>query len=158
MSQDALWMRRAVQLARENVISGKGGPFGAVIVLHGEVIAEGVNQVTATHDPTAHAEIVALRAACKAMGTFQLSGCDVYSSCEPCPMCLGALYWARPAALYFSSTRYDAAAIGFDDQLIYDEMALTDLGMRRLKTMRLFDAQAQDVFRAWVEYRERQPY
>jgi guanine deaminase len=117
-------MKRAVELALENVRSGKGGPFGAVVVRAGEIIATGVNMVTATNDPSAHAEVVAIRAACKAVGTFQLHECEIYSSCEPCPMCLGAIYWARPKVFYFACNRYNAAKAGFDDAFIYDEMPL----------------------------------
>ena len=117
-------MQRAIDLAIENVRSGQGGPFGAVIVRGGEIIAEGVNQVTAHHDPSAHAEIVAIRRACQLTGHFELKDCEIYASCEPCPMCLGAIYWARLGGLYFAANRQDAAAIGFDDSLIYDEIAL----------------------------------
>jgi guanine deaminase len=115
------WMRQAVALAVENARSG-GGPFGALIIKDGQVIATGVNRVTATNDPTAHAEIVAIREACRVAGSFQLTGCTIYSSCEPCPMCLGAIFWARPDAYYFAATREDAARAGFDDEHIYTEM------------------------------------
>jgi guanine deaminase len=117
-------MKRAVELALENVKTGSGGPFGAVVVKHGELIATGVNQVTLSNDPSAHAEVVAIRAACQVLGNHQLNGCELYSSCEPCPMCLGAIYWARPSAFYFSCNRYNAAKAGFDDAFIYDEIPL----------------------------------
>jgi tRNA(Arg) A34 adenosine deaminase TadA len=117
-------MKRAVELALENVRSGAGGPFGAVVVKQGELIATGVNQVTVSNDPSAHAEVVAIRSACQALGTYQLNGCELYSSCEPCPMCLGAIYWARPDGYYFSCNRHDAATAGFDDAFIYDEIPL----------------------------------
>ena len=117
-------MQQAIALATENVVSGHGGPFGAVIVRDGEVIATGVNLVTATNDPTAHAEVVAIRAACKALGSFSFKGCDVYTSCEPCPMCLAALYWARCDAIFYGNTAADAAAAGFDDSFLYDEVKL----------------------------------
>ena len=117
-------MKKAVSLAVENVQSGHGGPFGALVVRNNEVIATGTNIVTATHDPTAHAEIVALRAACQKLQSFQLDGCELYSSCEPCPMCLGAIYWARPRAYYFACTRESAAQAGFDDAYIYQELQL----------------------------------
>jgi len=117
-------MKRAVDLALENVKSGAGGPFGAVVVRQGELIATGVNQVTVRNDPSAHAEVVAIRAACQVLSSYQLNGCEIYSSCEPCPMCLGAIYWARPAAYYFSCNRYSAAKAGFDDAFIYDEIPL----------------------------------
>ena len=117
-------MKRAVELALENVRTGSGGPFGAVVVRQGELIARGVNCVTASNDPSAHAEIMAIRAACQALGAYQLTGCELYSSCEPCPMCLGAIYWARLDAYYFSCNRYNAAKAGFDDAFIYEEIPL----------------------------------
>lgn len=117
-------MNRAIALAVENVRSSRGGPFGALVVKDGELVASGVNLVTSTNDPTAHAEVVAIRAACLRLDGFQLQGCEIYSSCEPCPMCLGAIYWARPAAYYFACTRKAAAAAGFDDAHIYEEINL----------------------------------
>ncbi len=118
------WMRQAIALAVENVRTGQGGPFGAVVVKDGRVLATGVNRVTATNDPSAHAEIVAIRAACEAIDNFQLEGCEIYTSSEPCPMCLGAIFWARPAAYYFSCTRASASEAGFDDAFIYDQLHL----------------------------------
>src|SRR5882757_1474881 len=118
------FLLHAIELAVENVRRG-GGPFGALVVKDGIVIATGANQVTRTHDPTAHAEIVAIREACRVLGDFQLDGCDVYSSCEPCPMCLGALYWARPARIFFAASHEEAAAAGFDDSLIYREIQVS---------------------------------
>src|SRR5947207_3094425 len=115
------FMQRAIELAIENVRAGKGGPFAAVVVKGASILAGGTNQVTSSNDPTAHAEIVAIRAACKALTDFQLTGCEIYTTCEPCPMCLGAIYWARPAKVYFANTRQDAARIGFDDSLGNDE-------------------------------------
>src|SRR6266404_1774250 len=117
------FMRRAVELSRERMRQNAGGPFGAVIVKAGEILAEGWNKVTSTNDPTAHAEVSAIRAACARLGTFSLAGCDIYTSCEPCPMCLAAIYWARLDRIYFANSREDAAAIGFDDALIYHEVA-----------------------------------
>jgi guanine deaminase len=117
-------MEKAIQLAVDNVRTGKGGPFGALVVRNDELIATGVNGVTGTNDPTAHAEIVAIRAACQKLASFQLGECEVYTSCEPCPMCLGALYWARPKKFYYASSRDVAAAAGFDDAFIYNELAL----------------------------------
>jgi guanine deaminase len=117
-------MKRAVELALENVRTGRGGPFGALVVKHGELIAAGVNEVTATNDPTAHAEVVAIRAASRALNSHQLTDCEIYSSCEPCPMCLGAIYWARPKYFYFACNRDSAAKAGFDDAFIYDEIPL----------------------------------
>ena len=116
------FMREAVRLAIDNIGTGKGGPFAALVVKDGEIIARGLNNVTSSNDPTAHAEVTAIRAACQELGTFQLTGCDLYTTCEPCPMCLGAIYWARPARVYFASTRDDAADAGFDDSLIYSEI------------------------------------
>lgn len=140
-------MRRAIELARESVRTG-GGPFGAVITRDGRVLAEGANRVTVWNDPTAHAEVVAIRQACERLGTFQLDGCTVYASCEPCPMCLGAIYWARAARLVFACTRADAAAIGFDDDLIYRELNL-DPSARRLPTVTLLRDEALTAFAAW---------
>ena len=143
-------MQRAIDLAIENVRSGQGGPFGAVIVRGGEIIAEGVNQVTSHHDPSAHAEIVAIRRACQLTGHFELKDCEIYASCEPCPMCLGAIYWARLGGLYFAANRQDAAAIGFDDSLIYDEIAL-DLSERQIPTLNLMREQGLAAFREWSQ-------
>jgi guanine deaminase len=119
---DNAFMHEAIRRAVENVRSGLGGPFGAVVVKEGQVVATGVNSVTSTNDPTAHAEMSAIREACRMLGTFQLSGCEIYSSCEPCPMCLGAIYWARPDRVYFAASAKDAAEAGFDDSLIYEEL------------------------------------
>ena len=143
-------MQRAIDLAIENVRSGRGGPFGAVIVRGGEIIAEGVNQVTSHNDPSAHAEIVAIRRACQLTGHFELKDCEIYASCEPCPMCLGAIYWARLGRLYFAANRQDAAAIGFDDSLIYDEIAL-DLTERQIPTLNLMREQGLAAFREWSQ-------
>ena len=145
---DAEFMRRALALAREKMEGGAGGPFGAVIVEHRKIIAEGWNQVTSTNDPTAHAEIVAIRKACAALGTFQLSGCRIYTSCEPCPMCLGAIYWARLDHIYYANSRADAARIGFDDALIYREIALPPEA-RRIPATRILAEEAIVAFRAW---------
>lgn len=116
-------MRKAIRISVSNVEKQKGGPFGAIVVKDGKVIARGSNQVTSSNDPTAHAEVVAIRKACKALKTFQLTGCEIYTSCEPCPMCLGAIYWARPDKLYYANSKEDAAAIQFDDKFIYEEIA-----------------------------------
>ena len=151
-----LFMRQAIQLAVENIKNG-GGPFGAVIVKDGKVIATGVNRVTANNDPTAHAEVSAIRAACEALGTFSLEGCDIYSSCEPCPMCLGAIYWAHLDHLYYGANKHDAAAAGFDDQFIYEELDLT-IESRRLKTEVVIPQEAQAPFTLWKEYDERTEY
>src|SRR5215467_6929352 len=119
---DQSFMARAIELSIENVRSDRGGPFGAVIVKDGSIIAEGTNQVTSTHDPTAHAEVIAIRQACRNLSVFQLYRCEIYTSCEPCPMCLGAIYWAHLSRIYFANTAADAAEIGFDDSILYSEL------------------------------------
>jgi guanine deaminase len=141
------FMRRAIQLSRENVQRG-GGPFGAVIVKDGQVVGEGFNRVTATNDPTAHAEVVAIRAACERLGTFSLSGCEIYTSCEPCPMCLSAIYWARLDRIWFANTKVDAAAIDFDDHFIYDELA-RDAAHRAIPMRGMLRDEALAAFRDW---------
>lgn len=143
-------MRRAIELALGNVRSGRGGPFACVIVKDGRVVAEGTNLVTSTNDPTAHAEVVAIRNACRALGTFQLDGCDLYTTCEPCPMCLGAIYWARPARIFFASTAADAASAGFDDAFIYDELKQSPAA-RRIPMKQLLRDEALAVFNAWKD-------
>jgi guanine deaminase len=141
-------MQRAIELAVRNARTGGGGPFAALVVRDGEVIASGVNLVTASNDPTAHAEVVAIREACRALRTFQLTGCEIYASCEPCPMCLGAIYWARPGRVYFASTREDAAAAGFDDSLIYSEIQ-TPVSARRIPMIPLLRDEAYRAFDEW---------
>lgn len=155
MTKDEL-MRRAIELSIRNVENG-GGPFGAVIARDGEIIAEGVNRVTASHDPTAHAEVSAIRAACAKLGTFDLSGCEIYTSCEPCPMCLGAIYWAHLDRMYYGNDKRDAAGIGFDDSFIYDEMALS-VTERRLSSERMLDREAIKAFEAWTEKEDKIRY
>jgi len=150
------FLTEAVRIAIESVANG-GGPFGAIVVRDGEIIATGTNRVTASADPTAHAEVVAIRAACEKFGTFQLDGCDVYSSSEPCPMCMGALYWARPARVFFASGRDVAAAAGFDDQFIYDELA-RPVEARDLETRHLKVAEAGSEFDAWAAESDRIDY
>src|SRR5947199_10687991 len=147
MSPD--FMRRAIALAVENVHAGNGGPFAAVIVKEDRIIAEGTNRVTLTNDPTAHAEVVAIREACRALADFQLRGCDLYTTCEPCPMCLGAIYWARPARIFYAATRDDAAAIGFDDDHIYQELEKAN-DEREMVLMNLMRDEAVAVFRQWA--------
>lgn len=142
------FMRRAIDLSYEKMIAGAGGPFGAVIVRDGEVIAEGWNQVWSAMDPTAHAEVDAIRRACQALGTYQLTECSIYTSCEPCPMCLGAIYWARLQVIYYANTRADAAAIGFDDSFLYDEIVLP-MAQRSVPARRLLGEEAVAVFQAW---------
>ena len=149
-------MREAIRLASANVENG-GGPFGAVIVRGGEIIATGVNRVTANCDPTAHAEVSAIRAAAQKLGTFNLSGCEIYSSCEPCPMCLGAIYWARLDRLFYGNTKADAARIGFDDAFIYKELALP-LSERTLRAEQLLGKEAIATFEAWEQKTDKTPY
>lgn len=150
-------MARAIQLSLQNVHSGCGGPFGAVIVRDGKVIAEGVNQVAARNDPTAHAEVLAIREACAKLGNFDLSACELYTSCEPCPMCLGAIYWARLARLYYANTASDAAHIGFDDSFIYDELKVPQAA-RRIPAVQLMREEALAAFHAWAAKPDRIPY
>ena len=142
-------MRRAIVLSVDNVRNG-GGPFGAVITRNGEVVATGVNRVTANNDPAAHAEVTAIRNAAQKLGTFDLSDCEIYTSCEPCPMCLGAIYWARLKKVYFANNKEDAKNIGFDDSFIYDEMALPR-EERKLPSEVLMRDEAQEAFRMWDE-------
>lgn len=144
------FMKEAIRLAVENVETGKGGPFGAVIVKDGKIIATGVNEVTANNDPTAHAEVVAIRNACKVLNAFQLKGCEIYCSCEPCPMCLGAIYWARPDKIYFACSRTDAADINFDDEFIYKELN-KPLSGRAIPTQQLMRVEGKVAFRKWME-------
>jgi tRNA(Arg) A34 adenosine deaminase TadA len=142
------FMREAIRLSIQMMRRGKGGPFGAVVVRHGKVIGRGWNQVTSANDPTAHAEITAIREACQRLKTFQLDDCDLYTSCEPCPMCLSAIYWARLAHVFYGNTRRDAANIGFDDDFIYREVALP-LRKRALKMKPLLRAEARVAFAEW---------
>jgi guanine deaminase len=142
------YLRRAIRLAVENVEQGRGGPFGAVIVKDGAIIAEGANHVTTIPDPTAHAEVFAIREAARQLRTHDLTGCTIYSSCEPCPMCLGAIYWAHLDAVYFAATRDDASAAGFDDSFLYNEIAL-DLSQRSKPAIRLESGESLTPFGAW---------
>lgn len=150
------FMKKAVDLAVENVNNG-GGPFGAVIVRDGKIIATGVNRVTPNNDPTAHAEVCAIRAACEKLGTFQLDGCEIYSSCEPCPMCLGAIYWAHIERLYYGCNQRDADEIGFSDEFIYKELALPS-SERQLKTEELLPDDARRAFEAWRNKEDKVEY
>ena len=150
------FMRKAIELSIENVKNG-GGPFGAVIVKDGEIVATGVNRVTANHDPTAHAEVSAIRAACQKLGTFDLSGCEIYTSCEPCPMCLGAIYWAHLDKIYYGNNKTDAARIGFDDSFIYDELALKR-DDRNKAMEELLPDEANAAFQAWEEKADKVEY
>lgn len=156
LTHEAL-MREAIRLSIENVTLGVGGPFAALVARDGEIIATGTNQVTTLHDPTAHAEVSAIRTACRALQTFELRGCDLYTTCEPCPMCLGAIYWARLERLYFGNTRTDAADIGFDDAFIYNEIPL-DFSARKIPTQQLLRDDALAAFRAWQHSTTKKPY
>jgi guanine deaminase len=151
------FMARAIELSIENVRTGRGGPFGAVVVQDSKIIAEGANNVTATNDPTAHAEINAIREACKKLGAFELTGCEIYTSCEPCPMCLGAIYWARPDRVYYGNTADDAARAGFDDSFIYDEIPLAPQ-KRKIPTEQIMREEAIEAFRAWEKQVNKVPY
>lgn len=150
-------MRRAIQLANAGVNANRGGPFGAIIVKDGQIIAEGENRVTSSGDPTAHAEIVAIRAACEALGTHVLEGCEIYSSCEPCPMCLAAVEWARLDRLYFGASRQDAAKAGFDDERLYQELA-KPIEERQLPTEQLLAEEADGPFEIWNAKDDKTPY
>lgn len=147
-NDDTRFMRRAIELARIGMETGQGGPFGCVIVKDDVIVGEGNNSVTSTNDPTAHAEIVAIRNACNSLKTFQLDGCAIYTSCEPCPMCLGAIYWARPEKVFYASTREDAAAAGFDDEHIYEELAKPNERRERVMT-NLLRNEGLTLFEAW---------
>ncbi len=144
----SVFMRRAIELSRSHMEAGEGGPFGAVVVKDGTVVAEGWNRVTSSHDPTAHAEVTAIREACARLGTFELRGCEIYTSCEPCPMCLSAIYWARLDRIWYANGQADAAAIQFDDAWLYREVALP-LGERSLPLTQLLRDEALTVFKAW---------
>lgn len=151
------FMQQAIGLAVENVRAGRGGPFAALVVKDGEVVAYGTNLVTSVNDPTAHAEIVAIRRACEALGAFQLNGCDFYTTCEPCPMCLGAIYWARPRRVIYAATREDAAAAGFDDAFIYNEVPKLPEA-RSLPMMQVKSEMAHQPFETWRKFEGRIEY
>jgi guanine deaminase len=150
-------MERAIQLSIENVRSGRGGPFGAVLVRRGEIIAEAANSVTACNDPTAHAEMLAIRQACSKLENFELRGCELYCSCEPCPMCLGAVYWARLDRVYYANGSEDAARIGFDDSFIYREI-VRPKGERRLEMIQIMRERAQEALAEWMRSPNKKPY
>lgn len=145
---DNAFMREVIRQAVENVRAGRGGPFAATVVKDGRVIATGTNSVTSTNDPTAHAEVLAIREACKKLGAFDLEGCEIYTSCEPCPMCLGAIYWARLSRIYFANADADASKIGFDDSLIYSEIAQPH-SKRKIPMIQIMREEALAAFRAW---------
>lgn len=155
--QDKYYLKMAIDLAIENVKSGNGGPFGAVIVKNNEVVATGVNNVTTSNDPTAHAEVTAIRNACNKLQEYQLEDCTIYSSCEPCPMCLGAIYWARPARLIFAASKDDAASVGFDDSFIYTEIPKS-INERSLETHQALNKVAYQPFEVWKNFEQKKEY
>ena len=150
-------MQEAIALAKQNLKHKNGGPFGAVVVKDGKIIGRGVNTVTTQNDPTAHAEVNAIREACAVINSFQLSDCEIYSSCEPCPMCLGAIYWARPKKFYYAATREDAARAGFDDSEIYREIQLS-IGSRKIPSQQLMKSEAVQVFETWIDMEHKTEY
>lgn len=156
-NEDEFFLRQAIQLAREGMTSGQGGPFGSIIVRDSVVVGKGCNQVTSTNDPTAHAEVVAIRDACQNLNTFQLDGCTLYASCEPCPMCLGAIYWARPDRIVYASFHSDAAQAGFDDQFIYEEID-KPREARHIPMHQLLRDEANEVFQEWIALEKRIGY
>jgi guanine deaminase len=155
--QDEFFMRRAIALAQIGVDMGAGGPFGAVVVRNGEIVGEGYNQVTSTNDPTAHAEVVAIRNACLKLESFQLEDCILYTSCEPCPMCLGAIYWARPKQIFFACTHKDAAEVGFDDSFIYEEIERS-VEERKIKSVNFLRDEGLTVFNNWANKTDKTEY
>lgn len=158
MSEDQkLFMAEAINLAQENIANGNGGPFGAVVVKDGIIIAKGSNHVTTWNDPTAHAEVVAIREACQNLNSFQLDGCEIYCSCEPCPMCLGAIYWARPEKIFYAASKEDAASAGFDDEFIYRELDLHP-AKRGIPAIQFMREDAVDVFKQWIITERKKPY
>ncbi len=157
MTREEKFMKEAIALSNSGICHNEGGPFGCIVVKGNEIIGRGHNKVTSTNDPTAHAEIVAIRDACKNLETFQLEGCEIYTSCEPCPMCLGAIYWARPSVIYYANTRSDAAAIGFDDSMIYDEIN-THINHRKIPVINLGREDAQKIFVEWLHKKDKISY
>lgn len=155
--QEKKFLERAIELSRKGMKDGQGGPFGCVIVKDGEIVGEGNNSVTSTNDPTAHAEVVAIRDACKRLNTYQLTDCDIYASCEPCPMCLGAIYWARPRRVIYANTKEDAAAIEFDDHFIYEEINAT-MEERRIPFVHFPHPMAIEVFMEWKQWEGKTKY
>lgn len=155
--EDQVFMKRAINLAEEGMNKNAGGPFGCVIVKNGKIIAEGHNCVTSTNDPTAHAEVVAIRKACEVLGTFQLDGCTIYTSCEPCPMCLGAIYWSRPESVFYACDKKDAANIDFDDQFIYEEID-KPITVRRIPFKQILQQEGVTVFNKWAKKIDKTEY
>ena len=157
MTREEKFMMEAIALSQNGVRNNEGGPFGCIIVKDDTIIGRGNNKVTSSNDPTAHAEVVAIRDACKNLGTFQLGGCEIYTSCEPCPMCLGAIYWARPKVVYFANSRQDAANIGFDDSMIYEELGI-DLDKRKIPIINLGSEDALKIFEEWQNKEDKIEY
>lgn len=155
--EDQKFMLKAIEYAQKGMDTNQGGPFGAIVVKDGKIVGKGNNKVTSTNDPTAHAEVVAIRDACKNLGTFQLDDCVIYTSCEPCPMCLGAIYWARPTRIVYACDKKDAADIGFDDDFIYKEMELP-LAARSIKTEQILRKEGIEVFKAWKNKEDKHAY
>lgn len=157
MESEHQFIRAAVELARQGMNSGQGGPFGCVIVKDNKIIGRGNNRVVAGNDPTAHAEVVAIRDACSNLGSFQLTGCDLYTSCEPCPMCMGAIYWARPSRVFFASSRFDASYAGFDDSMIYEELNVP-YNERKIKMIQVPDHEADKLWSEWKSKSDKTAY
>lgn len=157
MTREEIFMQEAIALSKNAIQQNEGGPFGCVIVKDDKIVGRGNNKVTSTNDPTAHAEVVAIRDACKNLETFQLEDCEIYTSCEPCPMCLGAIYWARPKVIYYANNRQDAADIGFDDSMIYDEMG-AEIGDRKIPIQTIGRAEALKVFYEWKHKEDKTSY
>ena len=157
MTREEKFMEAAIALAEKGIEHNEGGPFGCVIVKDDKIIGRGNNKVTSTNDPTAHAEIIAIREACKHLDSFQLQDCEIYTSCEPCPMCLGAIYWARPKVIYYGNTRKDAAKIGFDDSMIYDEIG-SDLSTRKIPVINICREKANLTFIEWQQKKDKKMY
>ncbi|MFM2359035.1 MAG: hypothetical protein RLY16_1028 [Bacteroidota bacterium] len=157
MTREEKFMLEAIRLSENGMNNNEGGPFGCIVVKNDEIVGRGNNKVSSSNDPTAHAEVTAIRDACKNLNTFQLEDCEIYTSCEPCPMCLGAIYWARPKVVYYANNRNDAAAIGFDDSMIYDEMTV-DIEQRKIPIKPIGRAHALKVFEAWQNKTDKTVY
>lgn len=157
MTREEKFMMEAIALSKKGIENNEGGPFGCIVVKNNEIIGRGNNKVIVENDPTSHAEVVAIRDACKTLGTFQLDGCEIYSSCEPCPMCLGAIYWARPKIVYYANTRDDASAIGFDDSMIYNEISI-DRDNRKIPLINLCREYALQIFEHWFNRNDKTLY
>ena len=157
IQREVKFMRKAIELSRKGITTNEGGPFGCVVVKGDEIVGSGWNQVTSANDPTAHAEIVAIRDACARLQSFQLTGCEIYTSCEPCPMCMGAIYWARPDKVYYANTHRDAASAGFDDSFIYEELT-TPVDNRKIPMIQVERPEALKVFEEWTEKGDKTVY